>query len=641
MPTSRQIANANSGPGRPARGLRIILLSSLIVVTALTAVGLPGILQPAPTIDPTILALATSLQSSATSTATASERPPSDTPSPAPTRIAPSGSLAFAAREAGWTHLYAFTPGDARAVPLTWGSWDDRDPAFSPDGQWLAFASHRDGNWDLYLLSLLSGEVLRLTQTPAFEANPTWSPDGRWLAYETDADGDLDIWILPVDGTQPPIQLTNQPGLDISPAWDPNGRRIAFASDRQGSLDVFLANLDDPDNRFINLTHSPDVEEDHPAFSPDGSRLAFTADQEGVQRVLVLDLSAPEALPREIGQGSRPVWSPDGNVLLALLQSPYRTTAAVYPLTGEGMLPFGFPSYPRLASLTWASASLPGEVWARAAEAPAPSPLYEVRIATTDAAGGRIELVHLPGVQANRSLLSDAVDEAFVALRLRVALEAGWDFLSNLEYAFVGLNDPMPPGFAYSDWLYTGRAFAFSQAAIHAGWIEVVREDFAGQTYWRVFLRTRPQDGSLGEPLRRHPWRFETRFAGDPIAYDQGGTLSPSVPSGYYIDFTALAADYGFERLPALANWRTFYPAARFSEFAMTDGLDWQTAMLQIYPPQALITPTPYRTPTLTPTITPRPTATPWWLRWRTPSPTRTPTSTRTPTASPSPTPTP
>lgn len=619
--------------------MRLLLLASLILVLLLTALGLPVALQPAPTLDPTVAALATALQYTATTTATAAPVSPSDTPSPVPTRIAPAGSLVFAARRAGRTHLYAFAPGDAQAVALTAGPWDDRDPAFSPDGRWLAFASRRDGYWDLYLLHLASGEIVRLTRTPAFEGKPSWSPDSRWLAYETDADGDLDIWVLPTDGTQPPIQLTNQPGLDISPSWDPNGRRIAFASDRQGSLDIFLADLDSPDNRFTNLTQSPGIDEDHPAFSPDGTRLAYSAFQEGFQEVAVLDLASPAGPTLKIGQGVRPVWSPDGSALVALVQTPYRTIPTAYPLVGEGMLPFGLPIQPRVESLTWTAPALPGEVYLRSAALPTPAPPYQAQLSTDDGGLGRFELVELPGVRARRSQLSDAVDEAFLALRTRVAQAAGWDFLSNLEYAFVGLNDPMPPGFAYNDWLYTGRAFAFSQAALNAGWVEVVREDFGGQTYWRVFLRTHPQDGSLGEPLRRYPWRFQSRFSGDPAAYDRGGSRAETVPAGYYIDFTALAADYDFERLPALSNWRTFHPAARFSVFAMTGGIDWQTAMLQIYPPQALVTPTQYRTPTLTPSRTPRPTATPWWLRWRTPSPTHTITPSPTPTATGTPTP--
>jgi TolB protein len=200
-----------------------------------------------------------------------------------------------------------------------------------------------------------------------------------------------------------------------------------------------------------------------------------------------------------------------------------------------------------------------------------------------------------------------------------------------LDLAFVDLNDPLPPGFSYNDWLHTGRAFTLAQAAYQAGWVEVVRQDFGSQTYWQVFVRTAVQDGSLGEPLRARPWDLNGRYEGNPSVYDQGGDLKPEIPPGYFVDFTSVAAGHGFERLPALNNWRTFYPAARFGEFALTGGLDLLQAMLELYPAEAIATPTTFQTPTQTPTNTPRPTPTPWWWRWRTPTPVPTLNSTPTP----------
>jgi TolB protein len=84
----------------------------------------------------------------------------------------------------------------------------------------------------------------------------------------------------------------------------------------------------------------------------------------------------------------------------------------------------------------------------------------------------------------------------------------------------------------------------------------VTREDFGSQTYWRVFLRSRFQDGSQGTPLHRIPWDFYARNSGDPRAYEQGGKLMESIPQGYWIDFTQIARGYGWERLPSLSSWR-------------------------------------------------------------------------------------
>jgi TolB protein len=153
----------------------------------------------------------------------------------------------------------------------------------------------------------------------------------------------------------------------------------------------------------------------------------------------------------------------------------------------------------------------------------------------------------------------------------------------------------------------------------------VMREDFSNQTCWRIYLRARYQDGSQGRPLYQAPWDLNARYSGDPQIYEEGGAPGKSVPPGYWVDFTDLAAAYGWERLPSLINWRTYYPAIRFNQFVLRDGLDWTTAMLQVYPEEIMISPTPILPPTSTPTRTPN------WMRPRSPTPSRTVTTTSTP----------
>jgi TolB protein len=143
--------------------------------------------------------------------------------------------------------------------------------------------------------------------------------------------------------------------------------------------------------------------------------------------------------------------------------------------------------------------------------------------------------------------------------------------------------------------------------------------------------------------LRDQPWDLRARYNLDPQVYEQGGQYS-DVPAGYWVDVTSLAIQYGWERVPALHNWRTFFRGARFTEFALMDNLDWYTAMLQLYPPDVLLTPTRVLAPSLTPTRTATSTPTPLPTRVRisfTPSNTATPRPTLTPPNTPTPSPTP
>jgi len=534
------------------------------------------------------------------------------------------GTIFYTSRVEGWHRIFAFIPGTDTPLLLLDGAYDNYEPVLSPDGSMLAFVSNRGGSSDLYVLHLADGSIRQITDTAAYEGHPTWSPDSLWIAYEAYYHGDLDIWILPVDGSQTPIMLTDHEGLDMSPAWDPNGRKIAFVSDREGSMDIFIADLDRPTDRFINVTDTEEIHEIDPAFSPDGEELLYTSMLDGVDVLSVIAVDVTSREREVVGQGRAGEWSPDGTTLLANLLSPQSSRLLMYMLDDGTQLSIGLPFVNGVVDYSWSPHTLADQLIALAHDDTSNS-LYDIEMDLPESEDGRLNLVDLLSVQAPHPQLSDAADEAFEALRERTIQVTGWDFLGTLDYAFAGINEPLPPGYAYNDWLYTGRAFAFAEAALEAGWVEVVPEYFGAQVYWRVYVRIADQDSARGEPLASHPWDFNSRYADDPYAYDRGGTLKVNIPTGYYIDFTELALDFGFERLPALANWRTFYPGARYNEFVLRGDLSWEEAMLQLYPRTAIITPTPFRTPTPTPTRTPRPTPTPWWWRWRTPTPSATP----------------
>ena len=113
----------------------------------------------------------------------------------------------------------------------------------------------------------------------------------------------------------------------------------------------------------------------------------------------------------------------------------------------------------------------------------------------------RWHIVPIEDVQLESAGLHALVEPSFKQLRQRVILESGWDPLASLENTFVPFTTPLEPGLE-QDWLYTGRAFALNTLMLNAGWMSVQREDLADQTYWRVFIRVRNQDGSQGIPLK-------------------------------------------------------------------------------------------------------------------------------------------
>jgi len=500
--------------------------------------------------------------------------------------------------EAGHSHLFAYQALDTPFTRLTSGPWNDTHPALSPDGRWIVFASNRSGPWDLYLLDLHNGEVSRLTESQSFESSPTWSPDGNLIAYESYAQ-DSEIVIQSVFDDQTLINLSEHPAADYQPAWSPMGRQLAFISTRSGDAEVWLADFDKFDEeRFSNLSQTPGADEQNPSWSSQGNSLAWAAVQSNNHSIFTWEAASG---PRYIGSGDWPVWSPDGSTILTSLEDANQTQLTAYGSV-DGHLELPPVLLPGgVAGLTWIDNKL---------SLPLPQNLQQIstEVQSLPWLGSNTEnqanLVRLPGVQAPFPELLDSADDAFQVLRSETSVAAGWDFLSSLENAFVPLTAPLPPGLG-EDWLYTGRAFAFDTLPVNAGWAVVVPEYYGHEIYWRIFLKARFQNGSLGKPMRQVPWNFNARFEGDPLLYEQGGHTGEVVPAGYWIDFTELARAYGWQRLPALPTWQSAYYAARFNEFVISTNQSWGEAMLDLSPAELLTTPTPIHPPTLTPTRTP------------------------------------
>jgi Tol biopolymer transport system component len=174
---------------------------------------------------------------------------------------------------------------------LTYESTVEKDPAWSPDGQWLAYAADSSkiglpGNYmgvtEIYLLNTSCLEqpntcvIHQLTdQGPYGDTSaPTWSPDSQRLAVEcgqTEQPGTVDeryqtdICVTDLNGA-PLRNLTNTPDEnEYAPGWSPDGRYIAYTHTSVTSLDEHV--LDDdvmviPGNggQAINITQ--DVEHD-------------------------------------------------------------------------------------------------------------------------------------------------------------------------------------------------------------------------------------------------------------------------------------------------------------------------------------------------------------------------------------------
>ncbi len=552
-----------------------------------------------------------------------------------------SGTIVFSMLAGTHDNLFALASGQSTPVRLTSTADDDRNPVWSPDGQKIAFASHRDGNWEIYILTVATGEIKRLTTDLVYESKPSWSPDSQWLAYEGYAQGNLDVYIIKADSSEGPYPVTRGASAESDPAWttERTGRRIAYVSNRDGNQDIYIISLDDPrEDKALNVTNTPDVNEGNPAWSPDGATLAYSAVVNGIPLIYAVNVTQPGAEPTLVGQGAYPAWSPDGQELAFVNQRSQGDLLLTgqYSEFAASIQAFALPA--RARDLSWSAATLPqppqGSL-AFAATSPIATP-YEEIITAGQAPDSPYRLITLPGVIGqSQAVLSDKVDSSFVALKDAISRAAGWDFLGRLDQVWWPLDRPLEPGQPYQNWHKAARAFDIIQTYNQGNpaQIELVPEQAGPNMTWRLYVRAAVQDGSLGQPLHQLPWDFAARFNGSDVnAYEAGGKLKSSIPAGYYVDFTRLAAIYGWTPAPADPSWRYNWPGVLYWQYEKRDGLDWVAAMRQLYAEadlkRAFSTPTPSPVQEISLSSTPAPTP-----KGKAPTPAK--PSTATPTAVP------
>ena len=471
-------------------------------------------------------------------------------------------------------------------VDLTNDPAPDRSPAWSPDGTQIVFASRRADNWDLYLMRDDGSDLRRLTEDPAYDGDPAWSPDGARIAFSSSRGGDLDIYLLDL-ASGAVARVTDSPAADYEPAWSPDGLGLAFTSWRDGNQEIYVVYLGGLGAGVLpapqNMTNHP-APDRSPAWSPDGRRLAFISDRDGIGNLHVLDLRSGAL--EKAGVWNRglqdPAWTPSGGLLAV---GPWTTGRGFSSAQGVLMMTVGISVSVGLVGSPHAYAE---PAWSKSAVAPSlpadrllpgrPAPVSTPPADPSQVAAGFTGLGDVRS--GGQAMLAEAVYPSFVALRRAVIAASGHDFLARLSEASrpVGYSNDTS---SYTSWHKSGRAFdtLFDYRAGGQQVLYIAPEWQSGRLFWRLFLRTTRQDGSQGALLTQ------------PVFDTRARALLPP-PRGYFVDFTGLAAQFGWRRIAAQErddfNWRSELLALEYWHFERRDGLTWYDAMHLVYDEKTL-----------------------------------------------------
>lgn len=257
-------------------------------------------------------------------------------------------------------------------VTLTTTAGGKSGVAWSPDGKMLAYAS-QGGIW---VVDVRGGEPTRLTNAPpgtgdprgASDRQPQWSPKGNWILFETGRRGNNDLMVVSADGLTSSY-LTSTGADEGSAAWSPDGTRIAYTERApayfSGKLKVlsFDAATGRAKGKALELYTAPMDRGGgwaigRAAWTPDAKALAVVLQNTGWDKVYLIPTSggAPKQITTGEWEDETPVFSRDGKWMAIASNQISRETRDIWlmatdkssnRLLCEGLKPIGFETNPQ------------------------------------------------------------------------------------------------------------------------------------------------------------------------------------------------------------------------------------------------------------------------------------------------------
>lgn len=169
--------------------------------------------------------------------------------------------LSYKFNDTGWfddkrSHVWVADVQTGAATQLTFGEdWNDTDPQWSPDGNFIAFVSDRTGkafdesrNTDVFVIDSAGGPMRKISDHDEADNSPRWSPDGKSIAFlgrlrERDHPK---IYVANASGGQASRNVA--PALDLIPSnltWAEQGRALYLETGVRGEAHLFRVDAKD------------------------------------------------------------------------------------------------------------------------------------------------------------------------------------------------------------------------------------------------------------------------------------------------------------------------------------------------------------------------------------------------------------
>jgi len=112
---------------------------------------------------------------------------------------------------------------------LTFGSWNDVSPAWSPDGKVIAYVSDQNDVWEVFTMDPDGTSKRAITPASYNASSPSWNPDSTALAFLSQAGSRTDVRVaFLANSTILTLTDGSYSVLQAQPKWSPDGTQLLF-----------------------------------------------------------------------------------------------------------------------------------------------------------------------------------------------------------------------------------------------------------------------------------------------------------------------------------------------------------------------------------------------------------------------------